>query len=62
MLAGDPCMEKRAGIILPLLILGTKNSSIEEEIAAYRKDHPHTRVIVLYRKDRREEVSAPTLP
>jgi hypothetical protein len=31
-------------------IMGAKNSLTKAEIEAYRKDHPHTKVIVLTRK------------
>lgn len=32
-------------------IIGAEDSPTEEEIEAYRRDHPHTRVVVLTRKD-----------
>jgi len=37
-------------------ILGAKDSPAEAEIEAYRKDHPHTHVVLLYRKDCGHEV------
>jgi hypothetical protein len=44
-------MERRAEIVAPMRILGEKDSSTEEEIAAYRQVHPQAHVIVLYQKD-----------
>lgn len=32
-------------------ILGAKDSPTEAEVEDYRKDHPHTKVVVLTRKD-----------
>ena len=32
-------------------ILGANDSPTEEEIPAYRQEHPHTKVVVLTRKD-----------
>lgn len=37
--------------ICKAFILGSKDSPIEGEIKAYRQDHPHTRVVVLARKN-----------
>lgn len=33
-----------------VFIMGTKDSPPEEEITAYRRDHSHTRVVVLFRR------------
>jgi hypothetical protein len=32
-------------------ILGVEDSSTETEIASYRKAHPRTYIVILYRKD-----------
>lgn len=37
--------------ICKVFVFGAEDSPTEEEIAAYREAHPHTHIIVLYRKD-----------
>ncbi|MFY9338893.1 MAG: hypothetical protein WAQ47_08340 [Methanosarcina flavescens] len=34
-----------------MFILGSENSPAEAEVKAYRREHPHTRVILLTQKD-----------
>jgi hypothetical protein len=48
-------MERRAGIILPLIILGAEDSPTEEEIEAYKEAHPRTHIVILFRRNCGEE-------